>query len=244
MEKAFLEDCLVKGMSLERIGEQLGKHPSTVGYWLKKHGLAAAGSDRFSPRGGIDRQTLEDAVEDGWTLNEMSEAVDRDISTVRYWLKQYGLKPTGGARRREAREAKRLGLRHIERRCGRHGRTKFVLEARGSYRCMKCRGEDVSAWRRRAKRLLVEEAGGRCQICGYDRYIGALQFHHLDPSTKSFSLSMRGCTRSIGELRAEAAKCQLLCANCHAEVEHGCAETSQECVREAPPGGFEPPRTD
>lgn len=85
-------------------------------------------------------------------------------------------------------------------------------------------GRDVSAWRRRMKRLLVGEAGGRCQICGYDRYMGALQFHHVDPAEKSFPLSMRGCTRSIAELRTEAAKCQLLCANCHAEVEHGVAE--------------------
>jgi transposase len=227
MEKAFLEDCMAQGMSLEKIGEQLGKHPSTVGYWLKKHDLTAAGSDRFSPRGGIDRQVLEDAVEGGWTLSEMAEVVDRDISTVRYWLKQYDLKPTGGARRRETREAKRLGLRHIERHCEKHGVTRFVLENRGSYRCRKCRGEDVSAWRRRAKRRLVEEAGGKCQICGYDRYMGALQFHHVDPSKKSFLLSMRGCTRSIAKLRAEAAKCQLLCANCHAEVEAGLTEVGR-----------------
>jgi IS30 family transposase len=31
MDKQFLEDCLAKGMSLEAIGDQLGKHPSTVG---------------------------------------------------------------------------------------------------------------------------------------------------------------------------------------------------------------------
>jgi 5-methylcytosine-specific restriction endonuclease McrA len=89
---------------------------------------------------------------------------------------------------------------------------------------MKCRREDVSAWRRRAKQRLVEEAGGKCKACGYDRYLGALQFHHLDPSTKSFSLSRRGCTRAFAELKAEAAKCVLLCANCHAEVENGVAE--------------------
>lgn len=224
MDRQLLEDCLAQGMSLEAIGRRVGKHPSTVSYWLKKHGLTAVGSGKFSPRGGIDRQTLEAAVEGGLTLGEMAASVDRDVSTVRYWLGQYGLQATGGARRREAREAKLRGLRQIERSCVRHGRTDFVLESRGSYRCKKCRGEDVAAWRRRAKQLLVEEAGGRCQICGYDRYLGALQFHHLDPAKKSFSLSLRGCTRSISELRAEAAKCQLLCANCHAEVENGPVE--------------------
>jgi transposase len=229
MDKRFLEDCLAKGMSLEAIGEQVGKHPSTVGYWLKKHGLSAVGKERFSQRGGLERGVLETAVAEGLTLHEMAETVNRDISTVRYWLRQYGLKATGGARRREAREAKRHGLRHIERRCSRHGRTKFVLENRGSYRCMKCRRSDVSAWRRRAKQRLVEEAGGKCQVCGYNRYLGALQFHHLDPSTKSFSLSRRGCTREFTELQAEASKCVLLCANCHAEVENGVAVVDPDC---------------
>jgi transposase len=224
MLKEFLEGCLAEGMSLERIGKLTGKHPSTVGYWLRKHELSAVGATRFSPRGPIGRDTLVIAVEAGQTLREMAEALDRDISTVRYWLRRYGMRASGGARLRETREARRLGMRHIERHCAKHGVTRFVLENRGAYRCMKCRGEDVSAWRRRAKQRLVEEAGGKCQICGYDRYMGALQFHHVDPSEKSFLLSMRGCTRSIAKLRAEAAKCQLLCANCHAEVEAGLAE--------------------
>ena len=211
-------------MSLEAIGRLLGKHPSTVGYWLKKHDLKAAGHERFSPRGGLDRVVLEAAVDDGLTLDEMAKKVNRDISTVRYWLRQYGLKATGGSRRRETREAKRQGLRYIQRRCPRHGQAKYVLENRGSYRCMKCRKADVAEWRRRAKQRLVKEAGGKCQLCGYDCYLGALQFHHLDPSSKSFPLSRRGCTRAFAELKAEAAKCVLLCANCHAEVENGLVE--------------------
>ena len=67
----------------------------------------------------------------------------------------------------------------------------------------------------------MEEAGGRCQLCGYGRYQGALQFHHLDPTTKEFAISRQGVTRAFAELREEAAKCILLCANCHAEVEAG-----------------------
>ncbi len=81
--------------------------------------------------------------------------------------------------------------------------------------------ERVAARRRQGKRLLVEEAGGRCVLCGYDRFEGALHFHHLDPATKKFGISQEGATLGIGTLRAEAAKCVLLCANCHVEVEHG-----------------------
>jgi len=68
---------------------------------------------------------------------------------------------------------------------------------------------------------LVEEAGGECQVCGYSRCAAALQFHHLNPKEKLFSLSHDSVARSIERSRAEAAKCVLLCANCHAEVEVG-----------------------
>jgi hypothetical protein len=79
----------------------------------------------------------------------------------------------------------------------------------------------VSAWRRRVKRILVEEAGGKCRLCGYDRCHRALQFHHLQADEKRFALSHKGVTRSLAEAREEALKCVLLCANCHAEVETG-----------------------
>jgi Helix-turn-helix domain len=226
MDKRFLEGCLAKGMSLPQIGRLVGRDPSTVGYHLKKHGLRANGADKFSPRGGIDWEVLEILVGDGFTLEEMAEELECSISTIRHWLKQYGLKPTGGRRLRGVREAKRLGLTQIERECPHHGWTPYVLDKRGSYRCMECRSQNVSAWRRRMKALLVFEAGGECKLCGYNRYMGALEFHHLDPSTKSFPLSAHGCTRSIEALRAEAAKCVLLCANCHAEVENGEAEVA------------------
>lgn len=79
----------------------------------------------------------------------------------------------------------------------------------------------VSERRRRVKRQLVKEAGGACVICGFSSHPRALEFHHVDPATKKFHLSHQGLTRGIREMRAEAAKCVLLCANCHALVEAG-----------------------
>lgn len=74
------------------------------------------------------------------------------------------------------------------------------------------------------KQVLVEEAGGCCAICGYERYVGGLAFHHLDPATKVTGLAQKGTALSIERLREEAQKCVLLCHNCHAEVEAGSAE--------------------
>ena len=84
----------------------------------------------------------------------------------------------------------------------------------------------VAGHRRRLKQILVDEAGGRCVLCGYDGYAGALQFHHLDPSQKRFGLALGGLTRRLEEVRQEARKCVLLCANCHAEVEAGLVEVA------------------
>jgi 5-methylcytosine-specific restriction endonuclease McrA len=113
--------------------------------------------------------------------------------------------------------------KYAERICRTHGRTEFVLEGRGYYRCKRCRMQRVLDWRRRTKARLIAEAGGCCQLCGYDRYTGALHFHHLDPSKKEFGIARKGVTRSIAKARTEVAKCVLLCSNCHAEVEAGAA---------------------
>lgn len=68
--------------------------------------------------------------------------------------------------------------------------------------------------------MLVAEAGGACAVCGYDRTPRNLHFHHVDPATKSFPMTMaRG--KSLVTFRAEAAKCVLVCANCHGEIEAG-----------------------
>jgi 5-methylcytosine-specific restriction endonuclease McrA len=79
----------------------------------------------------------------------------------------------------------------------------------------------VNARRRRVKAALVAEAGGACLLCGYDRCLAALHFHHLDPTQKAFTLAHTGVALSMARARTEAAKCVLLCSNCHAEVEAG-----------------------
>ncbi len=45
----------------------------------------------------------------------------------------------------------------------------------------------VSERRRKLKRMAVELKGGSCQICGYHKCIGALDFHHVDEEKKSFN---------------------------------------------------------
>ena len=78
---------------------------------------------------------------------------------------------------------------------------------------------DTSSYRREVKRKLIEYKGGKCQICGYNRCQEALEFHHLDPSQKDFTIS--GGTKSFESLKPEVDKCILVCANCHREIHAG-----------------------
>jgi DNA-directed RNA polymerase subunit RPC12/RpoP len=140
---------------------------------------------------------------------------------VKRALARAGLRTQRAASLDSSRRARADGARRVIRDCPRHGPGPFARDARGTYRCTRCSAEAVSKRRRKVKAILVAEAGGRCGLCGYERCVGALAFHHLDPETKTFGLAEGGLARSLADARAEAAKCILLCANCHAEVEAG-----------------------
>src|SRR5262245_2841564 len=169
MNKEELEGYLAEGLSLEQIGKRVGRNPSTVSYHLKKHGLNPVNKGKHANKGRISEEDLRILVARGATLREMVVAFDRSVATIRHWLKKYGLTPEGSRRRSLAREARLTGERYATLDCEHHGLTRFVLEGRGYFRCMLCRQERVSEWRRRVKRRLVDEAGGACVICGYDR---------------------------------------------------------------------------
>ncbi len=47
---------------------------------------------------------------------------------------------------------------------------------------------------------LIQKFGGKCVVCGYNKYAGALDFHHLDPKTKTFALSVKGLSYSCDSL--------------------------------------------
>ena len=231
MDRDHLAAQLQAGRSIESIARDVGRHPSTIAYWVNKHGLASSHAARHAPRGGLTREQLEPLVDTGRSVREIAAEVDRSPTVVRHWLRMYGLR-TVGARRRRGRQLP--GSHEIVRECPRHGWTVWVRRSTGYYRCKRCRLEAVSRRRRRVKEMLVDEAGGACVLCGYERYAGALQFHHTDPGTKSFALSSRGLARSLAKARLEVAKCVLLCANCHAEVEAGLATIAPEAAADNP----------
>ena len=65
-------------------------------------------------------------------------------------------------------------------------------------------------------------------MCGYNKCIAALDFHHLDPNAKEGGII--GTTASLEKQREEAKKCILVCANCHREI-HAGVRSIQDCLQ-------------
>lgn len=67
---------------------------------------------------------------------------------------------------------------------------------------------------------LKKERGSKCEICGFDKNLACLDFHHKDPRQKKFGIA-KGHGYSIDAVREEASKCILVCKNCHALIHAG-----------------------
>jgi hypothetical protein len=86
----------------------------------------------------------------------------------------------------------------------------------------------VAKRRKKLREMARIYKGGKCMICGYDRSLEALDFHHLDRSQKGFGISSKGLTKSWEKIKKELDKCILICANCHREVHAGLTQLPGE----------------
>jgi predicted transcriptional regulator len=84
--------------------------------------------------------------------------------------------------------------------------------------CKKCMNAQVLKRQRAYKAAHVKRKGGCCQACGFDKYDGALEFHHVDPSQKDNKMGKMAGSSNSPKVQAELAKCVLLCSNCHKMV--------------------------
>lgn len=80
-------------------------------------------------------------------------------------------------------------------------------------KCGTCR---VKTARRNTKEKAVEFMGGKCNACGYNKSLRALEFHHLNPKEKDFQIS-RASNPAWEKVKEELKKCVMLCSNCHTE---------------------------
>ena len=83
--------------------------------------------------------------------------------------------------------------------------------------CKSCTNRQAVERQQSAKKQCVDYKGGRCERCGYNGYIGALEFHHINADGKDFDLS-HGKSTTFEKIKPELDKCILVCANCHRKL--------------------------
>lgn len=165
----------------------------------------------------------------GCTYNEIREQLNCTRSVISYHCKKEGLAVSQGQNMSpsddEIDEMSRLRLEGytVKEVAEQMNWSTFTVtkysSAAGKRKKPYSNAENVQRWRKRTKQRLVEYKGGECIICGYDKCIHALEFHHITPEEKKFHLSHPN-TRSLKLLKEEADKCILVCSNCHREIEY------------------------
>ena len=97
--------------------------------------------------------------------------------------------------------------------CGETDPSKFFKKQKT--RCGKCQGTLNEKNRVQQRIDAINYKGGKCEHCGYNKYHGALEFHHKDPTQKEPKNFKPGASKV--KYLAEIDKCVLLCSNCHRE---------------------------
>lgn len=104
----------------------------------------------------------------------------------------------------------------------------FETDSYSRIYCYECSGDSTrtdyetrkhqkTILRRSMKLQAIKILGGKCSICGYNKCVDALEFHHKDPKQKDFRLGA-GNTMSWKGYKRELSKCILVCSNCHKEI--------------------------
>lgn len=168
----------------------------------------------------MEHSILKKYVDEDMSIRQISNQTKKSPTTVRYWLNKYELK-TNHQSIKEREIVDYNGFR----KCPTCKTEKPITEyynrrdkiGSGSHckSCIKTSGRDRA---REFKKKCVEYKGGKCEKCGYDKYIGAFDFHHINPLEKEYGISKVKHNTFNEKIKNELDKCILLCANCHREI--------------------------
>lgn len=101
--------------------------------------------------------------------------------------------------------------------CGKNKRLDQFYTVKFS-NCIPCESERRRLKNVQFKRMAIDYKGGCCIVCGYQRCLSAMVFHHRNPAEKEFQVSgFQRRTVLSDEVKIELDKCDLLCKNCHSE---------------------------
>lgn len=174
----------------------------------------------------MDRAILEKYISENLSTREIVEQTGKSQTTVRYWLKKYGLSTNILPFNRDGKAHKTQAWRKKQCKCSVCGETdpSRFYQRKGRHakfpRCKTCHNRSQIERFRSYKKMAVEYKGGKCVRCGYDKCLASLDFHHVDPSQKD--PNWRRMRNWVFErIKEELDKCDLVCRNCHGEIHNG-----------------------
>lgn len=160
----------------------------------------------------MDKKELEQFIAQGKSQRELAREFQCSQPTIRSWLHKYGLRTCASVKAYHCKfcgETKEAKFHFITDGSGQRRRHKSV--------CARCHSKRTNLQVRKYKAECVKYKGGKCEVCGYDKCLGSLEFHHLDPNDKDPNWH-RMRSWKLEKITRELDKCILVCSNCHREL--------------------------
>ena len=152
----------------------------------------------------------------GLSIRKIAGELKTSPTNIRYWLKKFNIKTVSRSETSDYRYCPRCETEKLK--------TEFYNRRNGkgnSVYCKRCSNDQTVERQKRFKQQCIEYKGGKCVSCGYKKCNNVLEFHHLDPSKKEFSIAHARLTSFNDEVKKELDNCALVCANCHREIHAG-----------------------
>lgn len=164
-----------------------------------------------------------DLIDKNMSINQIAKSLKKSANTITYWLKKFELKTNHLSFKDRLPIV--YGITRCCPKCHIDKPTDEFYNRRGeegsSVYCKLCTRKQNLDRQRNLKQLAIEYKGGCCQKCGYNKYNGALEFHHLNPIEKDFNIANLKSYAFNSVVKNELDKCVLLCSNCHKETHSG-----------------------
>lgn len=165
----------------------------------------------------MNLEILQQLIGENKSTYQIAKSTNKSQTTVRYWLNKYNLKTTYNE----------STITETHKTCAKCNKNKLHKEFYGKFQnkqdhnlssyCKTCSNFAVLKRQQLFKQNCIDYKGGKCSVCAYDKCNAALEFHHLDPNQKDFSIADSNSVFT-NEVKHELDKCILLCANCHREI--------------------------
>lgn len=216
------QTLISKGYTTKQVSIECNVSKSTVQRHLHDLGIVSTHKIVQMP---LTKEELQPLVDQHLSTYQIASKLNKSQGYVKHWLRKFGLKTN--AKWTIARKAIKQDIIDGYKTCSKCNQRKsltgdnFYLRKNGSfhYWCRDCNDAATRQKQIDKKIKCVNYKGGKCVMCGYNAYVGALDFHHLDSTKKEFNIS--SCRTYRWELiKAELDKCICVCRNCHAEI-HG-----------------------